>query len=72
MRVGEVALERRVADHLRKLRTCLRVAEERLREEDHERLAIITVDLATKDVELQDTDELESTSPRYEEIDVRS
>ena len=51
--LGDVALEVRVADHLRELRAGLGVAEERLGEEDDEGLAEVAVDLATEDVELE-------------------
>ena len=53
MGLGEVALEVSVTDHFRQLRPRLGMTEERLREEDNERLAEVTVDLATEDVELQ-------------------
>ena len=50
--LGEVALEVSVANHLRQLRARLGMTEKRLREEDNERLAEVTVDLATEDVEV--------------------
>ena len=53
MRVGDIALEVRLADHLGQVRARLRVTEKRLGEEANERLAEVTVDLATEDVELE-------------------
>ena len=53
MRVGDVTQEVRVLGHLRKVGTGLRVTEKRLGEEANERLAEVTVDLATEDVELE-------------------
>lgn len=50
--LGDVALEVGVADHLRKFGTCLGMTEEGFREEDDERLAVVTVNLATKDMEV--------------------
>ena len=48
----DVALEVGVANHLRKVGAGLRVTEKGLREEDNKRLAVVTMDLATKDVEV--------------------
>ena len=53
MRVRNIANEVSVAGHLREVRASLRVTEERLREEQDQRLAEIAVDLATENVELR-------------------
>ena len=69
--LGEVALEVSVADHLRQLRARLGMAEERLREEDNERLAEVTVDLATEDVEVVRRRPRQNSSLVYETLQGR-
>jgi hypothetical protein len=49
---GNVALEDGVINHLREVRLRLRGTEERLGEEDNERLAEVSEDLAAENVEV--------------------
>lgn len=50
---GQISLEVRISNHFRKVGASFRVAEKIFRKEYNEGLAEVTVDLTTKDVELQ-------------------
>ena len=53
VRLGDVALEVGLADHLRQLRASTRVTQKLLGEEQDERFPEVAVDLAAEDVELE-------------------
>lgn len=52
VRIRQVALEVRIADHLSQIRASLGMTEQGFGEENNEGLSIITVDLAAKNVEV--------------------